>query len=53
VRVALLADTKELRLSLEYVEVLARPHGTLVRVFSEESVALHWLRGQGKPVRER
>ena len=44
VRVALLADTEELRAAHEYIEVLARQQGANVRVFRDEPSALEWLR---------
>jgi hypothetical protein len=42
-RVALLADTEELRTSHEYIEVLARQQGANVRAFRDEPSALLWL----------
>ncbi len=42
-RVALLADSEEVRRSHEYVEVLARQCGARVRSFPSESAALEWL----------
>ena len=44
VRVALLADSEELRASHEYIEVLARQQGANVRSFREETTALDWLK---------
>ena len=44
VRVALLADTEELRAAHEYIEVLARQQGANVRAFRDEPTALEWLR---------
>jgi hypothetical protein len=44
VRVALLADSDEVRASHQYVEVLAGQQGASVRAFREESRALNWLR---------
>ena len=43
-RVALLADSDELRASHQYVEVLARQQGVPVRSFRDASGALEWLR---------
>ena len=43
-RVALLADSEELRAAHEYIEVLARQQGANVRAFREELPALEWLR---------
>jgi len=42
-RVALLADSDELRASHEYIEVLARQQGANVRAFRDEASALDWL----------
>ena len=44
VRVALLADSEEVRAAHEYIEVLARQQGANVRAFREELPALEWLR---------
>jgi hypothetical protein len=44
VRVALLADSEELRAAHEYIEVLARQQGANVRAFRDEPSALDWLR---------
>jgi hypothetical protein len=44
VRVALLADSDEVRASHQYIEVLASQQGASVRAFREESRALGWLR---------
>jgi hypothetical protein len=43
-RVALLADSDEVRASHQYIEVLASQQGASVRAFREESRALGWLR---------
>lgn len=43
-RIALLADTEELRASHEYIEVLARQQGANLRAFRDEPSALDWLR---------
>jgi hypothetical protein len=48
VRVALLADSDEVRASHQYIEVLAGQQGAQVRAFREESRALHWLRVQSQ-----
>jgi hypothetical protein len=42
-RIALLGDTAELRLSHEYLALLARQQGLNVRSFEIELAALHWL----------
>ncbi len=44
VRVALIADSDELRAAHQTIEVLARQHGANVRAFREETEALAWLR---------
>jgi hypothetical protein len=43
-RVALLADTADLRVSHEYIEFLAQQRGLNVRSFRSEAEALQWLR---------
>jgi len=45
-RIALLADSDEVRASHEYIEVLARQQGARVRAFRDEASALHWLGNQ-------
>lgn len=47
-RVALLADSDEVRASHQYVEVLAAQQGAPVRAFRDEARALHWLTGQSQ-----
>jgi hypothetical protein len=42
-RIALTADSDELRLSLQYIESLARQHAINVRTFRDERQALHWF----------
>ncbi len=42
-RIALIGDTAELRLSHEYLALLARQQGLNVRSFQIESAALQWL----------
>lgn len=44
VRVALLADSAELRAAHEYIELLARQRGANVRSFAREADAIDWLR---------
>ena len=46
VRVALLADSDEVRASHQYVEVLAAQQGAAVRAFRDEKSALSWLQSQ-------
>jgi hypothetical protein len=43
VRVALVADTDELRAAHGYIEVLAGQHGANVRAFRDEVAAFDWL----------
>jgi hypothetical protein len=43
VRVALLADSEEVRASHQYIEVLAAQQGAKVRAFRDEARALSWL----------
>ena len=42
-RVALLGDTRDLRLSHEYIELIARQHGLAVRSFLDETAAYRWF----------
>jgi hypothetical protein len=42
-RIALLADSTDLRLSHEYVELIARQHGLNVRSFPDETAAYQWF----------
>lgn len=43
-RIALTGDSDELRLSQQYIELLARRDGVNVRSFPSEQAALSWLR---------
>src|SRR3979490_1779911 len=43
-RIALLGDSRDLQLSHEYVELIARQHGLNVRSFSDETAAYQWFR---------
>src|SRR6195256_6905125 len=43
-RIALTGDSDELRLSQQYIELLARRSGVNVRSFPNEQAALSWLR---------
>lgn len=45
-RVALLADSDELRAAHEYIEVLARQNNAAVRAFRDEAAALEWLNAE-------
>jgi hypothetical protein len=42
-RVALLADSEDVRAAHEYIEVLARQNGAAVRAFRDEATARDWL----------
>src|SRR6266480_4949425 len=48
--IALLGDSRDLQLSHEYVELIARQHGLNVRSFPDETAAYQWFRD---PRRER
>jgi hypothetical protein len=50
-QIALLGDTDELRLSHEYLELIAQQNGLDVRSFSDEATALGWLRAGAEPER--
>src|SRR5438309_342344 len=43
-RIALLGDSRDLQLSHEYVELIARQHGLIVRSFPDETAAYQWFR---------
>jgi hypothetical protein len=45
-RVALTADTDEMRSSQQYIEMLGREQGANVRAFRDEAGALEWLRSE-------
>ena len=47
-RVALLADSEEVRASHQYLEVLAGQQGAPLRAFRDETRALAWLRAQSQ-----
>jgi hypothetical protein len=49
-RIALVADTRNLQLSNEYIELIAGQHGLNVRSFSDEMAAYQWF---DEPRRER
>jgi hypothetical protein len=48
VRLALLADSDEVRASHQYIEVLAAQQGAGVRAFRDERRALDWLGAQSQ-----
>jgi hypothetical protein len=54
-RIALLGDSRDLRLSHEYVELIAGQHGLNVRSFPDETAAYQWFRDarQGQERRGR
>ena len=52
-RIALVADSDEVRASQQYVEVLARQQGANVRAFRAEAAALHWLRAETTQSQEK
>lgn len=45
-QIALLSDTDDLRLSHEYLELIAQQNGLDVRAFTDEAAALAWFRHQ-------
>lgn len=51
-RIALIGDSKDIQMSHEYIELLARQRGLHVRSFSDELMALRWLRDQ-REMRDR
>jgi len=52
-KVALLADSAELRSSHEYVEMLARQQGASLRSFRDEASAVSWLTGDAQSQEKR
>src|SRR5438046_10675816 len=52
-RVALLGDTRDLRLSPDYSELIARQHGLNVRSFPDETTAYRWLQAPLRQPRRR
>jgi hypothetical protein len=48
-QIALVGDTRDLRLSHEYIEVVARQRGLNVRSFKDEAAALAWLDDRRHP----
>ena len=48
-QIALVGDTRDLRLSHEYIEVIARQRGLNVRSFPDEAAALAWLNDRRQP----
>jgi hypothetical protein len=51
IRIALVAETEELRASHHYVELLTRQQGANVRGFSDEASAVEWLTQPAKELR--
>lgn len=52
-RVALVGDTRDLQMSHEYIEFLARQRGLKVRSFQSEAVALQWFSIQRPSTNDR
>lgn len=52
-RIALVGDTRDLRMSHDYIELLARQRGLNVRSFAVEAAALEWLDDRGELESER
>jgi hypothetical protein len=52
-QIALVGDTRDLRLSHEYIEVIARQRGLNVRSFPNEAAALAWLNDRRQPHERR
>jgi hypothetical protein len=48
-QIALVGDTRDLRLSHEYIELIARQRGFNVRSFRDEAAALAWLNDRRHP----
>jgi hypothetical protein len=48
-QIALVGDTRDLNLSHEYIEVIARQRGLNVRSFRDEATALAWLNDRRLP----
>jgi hypothetical protein len=44
-RMALVADSDDMRSSQQYIEMLGREQGAQVKAFRDESAAIAWLRG--------
>ncbi len=52
-RIAVVGDTRDLQISHEYIELLARQRGLNVRSFRHEAAALEWLKDQRKAADRR
>src|SRR6266480_4263753 len=52
-RVALLGDTRDLRLSHDYIELIARQHGLNVRSFPDETTAYRWFEDPRRELERR
>jgi len=48
-QIALVGDTRDLHLSHQYIEVIARQRGLNVRSFRDEAAALAWLNDRRQP----
>src|SRR6267143_1467598 len=52
-RIALVGDSRDLQLSHEYVEFIARQHGLIVRTFHDETAAYQWFRDPRRGLERR
>ena len=52
-RIAVVGDTRDLQISHEYIELLARQRNLNVRSFRDETAALQWLKDQRKTADRR
>lgn len=52
-RIAVVGDTRDLQMSHEYIELLARQRNLNVRSFRDETAALQWLKDQRKTTDRR
>lgn len=48
-KVAFISDTKELAMSQQYIELLARQRGLAFKTFKDERSAIEWLRADNDP----
>jgi hypothetical protein len=46
-KVALVSDTKDLAMSHQYVELLAKQRGLAIRAFDNEQAGVEWLMSPG------
>jgi hypothetical protein len=52
-RIAVVGDTRDLQISHEYIELLARQRNLNLRSFRDETAALQWLKDQRKAADRR